>query len=117
MITVKLNFSSHARLISCHTEGHSGYAAHGHDIVCAATTILLRTAIEVFEANNILIDKQIPKRGFLSFAVQNTTNLTVADLKTDTKTECIGEFLQKGFLSLQQEFPDNIRVQIVKKDN
>ncbi|MDE5614650.1 MAG: ribosomal-processing cysteine protease Prp, partial [Treponemataceae bacterium] len=47
MTTVTLVCGKDGAFRSCEAAGHAGFAAKGSDIVCAAVTILLRTAADV----------------------------------------------------------------------
>ena len=102
MMQVYLTCSGNGVLRSCCGKGHAGYAPSGSDIVCAATTILLRTALQVLtEAYGALIVVNAPEPGTLEFLVKEGI---------DDKSRLIyaADFLRAGFKSLQNEFPKHI---------
>jgi uncharacterized protein YsxB (DUF464 family) len=37
-------------IVSLEADGHAGYASHGEDIVCAAISVLMQTAVNSLEA-------------------------------------------------------------------
>lgn len=45
MITVRVGRADDGSVVSLHAEGHAGYAEPGEDIVCAAVTALVVTAL------------------------------------------------------------------------
>ena len=49
MIEVLLVCGKDGAFKSCNASGHAGFAAKGKDIVCAAVTELLRTAVQVLQ--------------------------------------------------------------------
>ena len=114
---------------ACFASGHSGFAAKGIDIVCAAVTVLMRTALQTlsdaegieFETNfpsgNPLRDPELKsdgklkfKRGQLGFYAgvkQGQDEQSAAC--TEQKIEFLAEYLKNGFSSLSREFPRNIK--------
>ena len=50
MIRAELRTDSGGRILSCKTSGHSGYAEEGHDIVCAAVSVLCITCVNSLES-------------------------------------------------------------------
>jgi uncharacterized protein YsxB (DUF464 family) len=90
---------------ACRAEGHSGFAARGNDIVCAAVTILLRTAAQTLELTEGLTVAPLEAReGILSFcaAKQNTRGNNERLLE---RLNTAGDFLKAGFRSLADEYP------------
>ena len=45
MVKVKIYTDADGRIYRFAAEGHSGFAPHGEDIVCAAVSVLLQTAV------------------------------------------------------------------------
>lgn len=102
MVRVHLTCSKDGSFRSCCGQGHAGYAPAGSDIVCAAATILLRTALQVLSEEcgaSVLVDT--PGPGILDFSVQGGI---------DDKSRLIyaSDFLRAGFVSLQNEFPEHV---------
>lgn len=99
---VCLTYGRDGALHSCCGQGHAGYAPSGSDIVCAAATVLLRTALQVLtEEYRSLIMVNAPEPGTLEFLVKDGI---------DDKSRLIyaADFLRAGFQSLQNEFPKHI---------
>ena len=70
MVTATI-FKNSQQYISFKCEGHSGFANHGEDIVCAAISMLtLNTANSIMELTNSLINP-IEKDGYLSWEFNN----------------------------------------------
>ena len=102
MMRVCLICSRDGAVHSCCGKGHAGYAPSGSDIVCAAATVLLRTALQVLtEEYRSLIMVNAPEPGTLEFLVKDGI---------DDKSRLIyaADFLRAGFESLQNEFPKHI---------
>ncbi len=81
--------------------GHAGFAAKGKDIVCAAETLLLRTAIQVLESTEgieVFVDKS--RRGHLSVKVEVKDKDCCLE-----KLRCVADFVGQGIKSLSQEYP------------
>lgn len=87
---------------SCTAKGHASFAAKGHDIVCSAETLLLRTAVQVLKVTDgIMLECDAGRRGFLAFSVKS------GDIKLQTveRLKCTAEFIKEGISSLQSEYP------------
>lgn len=106
MTTITLVCGSDGALRSCRAEGHAGFAAKGYDIVCAAVTILMRTALQTLsETEGVVIHTDATERGVISFEV-----VQAAEEKTE-RLVCMSEFLEHGFCSLQSEYPQFVELQ------
>jgi uncharacterized protein YsxB (DUF464 family) len=94
---------------SCKAEGHSGFSVKGTDIVCAAVTVLLRTAMQVLsETDSVMLKDHVGRRGTVSFAAE----LIQDEPETKNRLVCIEDFLEDGLDSLQKEFPANVELEI-----
>lgn len=90
-------------------EGHAGFGTRGQDIVCAAVSILMRTAARTFEENKgYAVDGAALKRGELHFSVR-----CQSDGSADWARGVTGMFV-KGIDDLAHEFPDHIDLTISK---
>lgn len=90
--------------------GHASYSSKGSDIVCAAITILLRTAIDVLEkTDGISLSVDSSSRGNLAFLVEDAKEKTLDEI-TKSRLICVGDFLRQGLSSLAQEFPENVQL-------
>lgn len=83
--------------------GHAGFAAKGSDIVCAAVTVLLRTALQLLsETDGVMINADVASEGTLSMEV------TGAEPTMEQRLICIADFLELGISSLEAEYPQHI---------
>ncbi|MCR5698977.1 MAG: ribosomal-processing cysteine protease Prp [Treponemataceae bacterium] len=107
MIQVLLVRSKDGLLQSCSAQGHAGFAAKGKDIVCAAVTSLLRTALAVLEnKSSIVLDENSSDRGFLAFSVKGFTSDDESLLRYSF------EFLQEGLGQIAQDYPKCIKLRV-----
>ncbi|MBR4463400.1 MAG: ribosomal-processing cysteine protease Prp [Treponema sp.] len=106
MTTLTLVCGKNGALRSCKASGHADYAAKGYDIVCAAVTILIRTAMQTLsETDGVVFHADAAERGFLAFEVVAASEEKVKWLI------CMADFLEHGFSSLQSEYPQFVKLQ------
>ncbi|GMO40409.1 MAG: hypothetical protein Pg6C_01220 [Treponemataceae bacterium] len=87
--------------------GHAGYGSRGGDIVCAAVTILLRTAAETLETSEgIMVTPLEVAEGLLAFTAECAGG---ADARTAERLTTAGDFLAAGLGSLAREFPGCVK--------
>jgi uncharacterized protein YsxB (DUF464 family) len=109
MIEIDLAVDEAGLLISCGVNGHAGAGPRGGDIVCAAVSVLTRTALRVFSAREgVTVRGAAPERGVLFL-----------------ETACFGEgrdflagagaFLVEGLRSVAEEYPDRCKIRIHKE--
>ncbi|MCR5613076.1 ribosomal-processing cysteine protease Prp [Treponema sp.] len=112
MTEVLLVKAKNGNFLKCNASGHAGFAPKGKDIVCSAVTILMRTAMQVLsETGGIKLETDTSLRGFLSFcAVIDSGNADQSRINT------IGDFLETGFKSLSEEFPNNLTFELKLED-
>ena len=97
-------------LKSCRVSGHAGAGKKGSDIVCAAVSVLARTAIKVLsEREGITIRGDIPEPG--NFCLETEYNPEDRDFLA-----AVGSFLIEGLLSVSGEFPDYCRVNMERRN-
>ena len=85
-------------------KGHALYGKKGQDIVCAAVTVLARTAAQTLGSRpGIAFEGALPNRGELSFEARALEDSAKAGL------DFAADFLQKGFEGLSKEFPQNVQ--------
>ena len=110
MIGIEAVLDDDGVLRACRASGHSGAGKEGNDIVCAAVSVLIRTAFSTLSGRNgIDIRGGAPEKG--QFWLE-------ADYTAEGKEFLFaaGEFLINGLLSVAQEFPKNCNITI-KKSN
>ena len=71
MIQVLLELDEKEHLLSVEASGHANSGIKGHDIVCAAVTILLRTTVQAL--GSVQADISAERCGSLSFRVLTMT--------------------------------------------
>ncbi len=83
---------------SVSAKGHAGFGFKGKDIVCAAETCLLRTAMKVLnETEGIVLEVHSGNRGELSFSVSGNGDRE--------RLKCIADFIRQGIKDLSLEYP------------
>ena len=86
-----------------HAKGHAGYRNEGHDIVCAAVSILLYAMIESIDKNDICSP-------FVAFVEKGNSFIRVKPKeKSKGKLKGILHVICKGFELLQNNFPQNVK--------
>jgi uncharacterized protein YsxB (DUF464 family) len=104
MIVVEVTLDTAGLLQSCKAQGHAGQGPTGGDIVCAAVSVLMRTAARTLDGrSDISIRWSAVKRGdFLlevEYRAEGAAFLAGA-----------GAFLVAGLVSVAEEFPQNCKV-------
>ena len=102
MTQVCLTCSGDGCLKEVRASGHAGHGKTGHDIVCAAESFLLRTALEVLESSGqgMVLEKDLARRGELSFRVTDPGDVDRQRLL------CVADFIRLGMRSLSEEYPE-----------
>jgi uncharacterized protein YsxB (DUF464 family) len=106
MIEIDLALDEGGLLISCAVKGHAGAGPRGGDIVCAAVSVLTRTALRTLSAcGGISVRGEAPERGrfFLEAACSGEGRDFLAGA---------GTFLSEGLRSVAEEYPDYCRMTI-----
>ena len=104
MINIEVIKDGDGILVSCKASGHAGAGKAGADIVCAAVSVLMRTACSTLSnRKGITISGGAPEKGQLWLEV---------DYNADGKDFLFaaGEFLIEGLKSVAQEFPQNCKL-------
>ena len=105
MTSITLSYGKNGVIKKCQANGHANFSKKGTDIVCAAVTVLIRTAMQVLSHNeNVSLIFDAPERGNLSFSVEAKAE----NPETEAQLKCIGDFLRTGILALTKEFPKNV---------
>ena len=106
MVTIKAVLDKDGILRSCKASGHAGAGRAGSDIVCAAVSVLLRTAADTLsgrEGINVRCDA--PEPGFLNMETEYTA-------EGKDFLFAAGEFLMNGLKSVAEEFPKNCKLAV-----
>jgi uncharacterized protein YsxB (DUF464 family) len=99
MILIDAALDEQGVLISCHIEGHAGNGPRGYDIVCAAVSVLARTALAVLSGREgIEVRGEAPERGQFALETRYTGSGKVF-------LSAAGAFLLEGLESVAREYP------------
>jgi uncharacterized protein YsxB (DUF464 family) len=94
---------------ACKASGHANAGKAGNDIVCAAVSVLMRTAyITLSNRKGINVSYSAPKPGQMRLE---------AEYEAEGKEflYAAGSFLLEGLNSIAQEFPENCKLSISPK--
>jgi uncharacterized protein YsxB (DUF464 family) len=109
MIHIEMSFDERDLLKSCRVSGHSGAAPKGEDIVCAAVSVLIRTAYTVLSSQKELeIRASALKRGEFQMEIDNVGT-------DEAFLSAVQMFLQEGFRSVAAEFPHHVKICMERK--
>ncbi len=110
MIELRVNLHRDGSLKGFQASGHAGSGKKGEDIVCAAVTILLRTAARLISG-----EKALETRGEAPGPGEMTFFLISMPAEYREWVKGITDFLLDGLLDLKDEFPDYLTIDISGK--
>ena len=97
-------------LKSCDIRGHAGAGKRGNDIVCAAVSVLARTALTVLSGREgIVVKGSAPQRGEFNLETEALNNEGRDFLDTT------GSFLIEGLASVAGEYPQYCVMTVVRE--
>ena len=111
MITAVL-FREGENLTGCRLEGHSGRSYAGHDIVCAAVSILGCTCVNALESVCGVIPsitEYNEQKGALAFELPEMTEAE------NDKAQILMKALKQGLDDLTAEYPQNVTLSIIER--
>jgi uncharacterized protein YsxB (DUF464 family) len=108
MIRIEAALDEAGLLRSCRIHGHAGAGPRGGDIVCAAVSVLARTALSLLSRRDgITVRGEAPERGIVSmdidYAGAGKEFLSAA-----------GAFLVEGLQSVAGEYPEYCVMHVTK---
>ena len=106
MVEIEAVLDKDGVLRACKAIGHAGAGPTGSDIVCAAVSVLMRTAVRALSGRKgITIRCDAPEPGFLFLE---------ADYTAEGKDflSAAGVFLTEGIASVVEEYPHCCRLTI-----
>ena len=107
MIHIFITLDSEGIVSKVIADGHSEFEKRGRNIVCAAATVLLRTAARQFEAiKEVELRGEAETPGSLNFVIEWYKQNRIAYLKGIT------DFLVKGIDDLSIEYPSECSLTI-----
>ena len=99
-------------LTGCRLEGHSGWADQGHDIVCAAASILGCTCVNALESVCGVIPEITEyneQKAVLAF------ELPEMNKAENEKAQILMGALRQGLDDLTAEYPQNVTLSIIER--
>ncbi|MDR1098870.1 MAG: ribosomal-processing cysteine protease Prp [Treponema sp.] len=106
MIEIKLALDEAGLLRSCSVQGHAGAGKRGTDVVCAAVSVLIRTALRVLaDKPGLTVRGEAPARGSLWMEAAYTPE--GRDFLSTT-----GLFLTQGLKSIAEDYPGFCKMNI-----
>ena len=109
MITAVL-YREGENLTGCRLEGHSGWANAGHDIVCAAVSILGCTCVNALESVcGVIPEVTQNDEGILTFHLPSMTE------KENEKAQILMGALRQGLNDLTEAYPQNVTFSIKER--
>ena len=108
MIEIEAVVEKDGTLRSCRASGHAKAGKNGSDIVCAAVSVLMRTAIDTLSGRKgIKVSGGAPERGQMWLE-------TGYDPEGKDFLYAAGVFLINGLSSVTQDYPKNCKLTIKK---
>jgi uncharacterized protein YsxB (DUF464 family) len=99
VIEIKLALDEAGLLRSCGIQGHAGAGKRGVDVVCAAVSVLIRTALRVLaDKPGLTVRGEAPVRGSLWMEVDYTP-------EGRDFLSTVGLFLTQGLKSVAEDYP------------
>jgi uncharacterized protein YsxB (DUF464 family) len=111
MITVDVVLDREGLLRSCRVTGHAKAGPKGADIVCAAVSILTKTALTTLaerEGIVLRVPEGVPERG--TFTMETDYTGEGRDFLA-----AVGAFLMEGLVSVSETYPDHCTMNIRKE--
>lgn len=103
----KVTVSYKSSIVSLEASGHAGYASHGEDIVCAAISVLMQTAVNSLEA--VAGIKQFiyeaDESGYMYIELPVNLEKSQAD-----KAEVILRTILTGLEGIAEAYPKNMKL-------
>ncbi|MCI5523492.1 MAG: ribosomal-processing cysteine protease Prp [Spirochaetales bacterium] len=131
MTEVLLVCSKNGEFRCCEAKGHSGFAAKGKDIVCAAESCILGTALSFLEETESMIKsicleirKDTASRGKLAFGVEVKCSDGYSTAKNDLGRESLilserlksaADFIRIGISSIAHEYPEYVQLREINE--
>ena len=97
-------------LTGCRLKGHSGWDEEGHDIVCAAVSILGCTCVNALESVcGVIPEVTQNDQGILAFELPPVTE------EENGKAQILMKALEQGLNDLTAEYPQNVTLSIIER--
>lgn len=115
MLEAELTFTSGGVLSFCRVSGHAegvgktgdGLSDGGFNLLCAAVSVLSRTAARTLEGRpGLTLKGEAPKPGNLWFRLERW------DLRDEDWLKGVGSYLLTGFKDLEEEYPRILQLRV-----
>ena len=107
MIAAKFFLDADGRPVRFEADGHSGLGKKGSNLVCAAFSVLARSAYESLAGlPGIQIEGSAPEKGSIQFAVSHLPS------EVGERAAGIADFLLAGISGLEREYPGEVGLTI-----
>jgi len=104
LVEIEAVLENDGTLRACKADGHAGAGKAGTDIVCAAISVLMRTALSVLSGRKgITVRGGAPEKGKLWLEADY-------DAEGRDFLFAAGVFLIEGLKSVAQEYPNNCKL-------
>lgn len=107
MTTVRL-FYEDGRIVAVEAKGHTGYAPSGRDIVCAAVSAIIQTALLALDKVAHAQTEKTEREGYLRYKV------TSRDGKTLEASDIILQAMKVGLQDISSGYPSYIKLEETK---
>ncbi|AEJ18937.1 ribosomal-processing cysteine protease Prp [Gracilinema caldarium] len=109
MVAVDVVLDPAGLIKSCKVSGHAGAGPRNGDVVCAAVSVLSRTALRTLtKTDGVTARGKAPQRGELFMEIDYTE-------ASKDQVAGITAFLLEGMLSVSEEFPEHCCVRIQRE--
>jgi len=107
MVEIEAVLDGDGTLASCRASGHAGSGRPGSDIVCAAVSVLMRTAVRVLSGREgVTVACDAPEPGFLFLEA-------AGDAEGRGFLRAAGIFLLEGLSSVAEEYPEHCKLSTI----
>ncbi len=111
MIKIILQLSETGLITGCDVRGHAETGRKGEDLVCAAVSVLVRTAARTLEQqNDVILEGKASEPGKVGFSLVSFRPGIELWLKG------LGDVLMTGILDIQDEYPESCLLEIIKEE-
>lgn len=111
-MTVRVVLDSEGCLSACDSAGHAGIGRAGDDPLCAAVTVLVRTAAETLGSRpGSKLEWDAPVRGAFRFSLlKNGSQMGERDWERG-----VADYLIAGLTRLRNDYPEHLELNILRK--
>jgi len=105
VVRVEVYTDAAGKICGFAAEGHSGFAPHGQDIVCAAVSVLLQTAVLGLEEVARIVPQTNIADGYLECHI-------APEQAHQPKAEAVLQTMLVGLKAVETEYSDYVKVRV-----